>query len=365
MSLEGMMSGNWKTCGLGLAATLCVLINGTSLVFAQAKQPGSRTVASVNNVPITQDELDKAAAGELERLEVQRLQSEANFTRNRYQALQTNLNRLIEGKLLAAAVAKSGVPEKDLLAKEVDAKLVPPTDQDIDAFYESNKVRINQPKEKVTSQIRMYLHQQAAAKARSDYMEQLKKEFGVVSYLEPLRIPIETAGNPSIGPADAPVVLVEFSDFQCSFCKALALTLNEVRSNYPTQIRLVYRQFPLAGLHPDATRAAEASLCAAEQNRFWELHDAMLGEQNSLSVEDLKAKAAKLQLDPTAFNACVDSGKYAQKVRQDLWDGYRAGVSGTPALFVNGRFLAGAQPYQDIAKIIDEELVKAGKKTTP
>jgi protein-disulfide isomerase len=149
---------------------------------------------------------------------------------------------------------------------------------------------------------------------------------------------------------------VEFSDFQCGYCKAVVGTLKEIQKNYAGQVRLVYRQYPIAAIHPDAFKAAEASLCAGAQGRFWELHDMMFEEQGSLKEEDLKVKAARLQLDIAAFNDCLQSGKSANRVKQDLREGSRAGVSGTPALFINGRFLSGAQPYEEIAKIIDEEL---------
>jgi protein-disulfide isomerase len=142
----------------------------------------------------------------------------------------------------------------------------------------------------------------------------------------------------------------------------MASTLKEVDKNYPGEVRLVFRQFPMAGLHPNAPKAAEASLCAAEQGRFWEMHDLMFEDQSGLKEDDLKAKAARLQLDAAAFAACLDSGKYADKIKRDLRDGALAGVSGTPAVFINGRFLPGAQPYQEMARTIDEELKKTREK---
>lgn len=322
----------------------------------------SKGVATVNGKPITEEELNKAAAADLEKLELQKLQFEANYARNRQQVLQAALDRLIEGKLVAVEAAKRGISEKELLAKEVDGKVHTPTAEEVNAFYEANKARINQPKEKISPQIQQYLQQQASSTARNDFIQRLKKEYAAASYLEPLRIAVETAGKPSLGPANAPVTLVEFSDFQCPFCKAFASTLKEVEKNYPKEVRVVFRQFPLANIHPNALKAAEASLCSQEQGRFWELHDEMFADQSTLKVEDLKAKAAKLKLDATAFNACLDSGKFAKKVSEEVRDGSVVGVSGTPAVFINGRFLSGAQPYQEVAKIIDEELKKGREK---
>lgn len=339
----------------GLAAFIAALF--ASLPNAQEKAPaGSQTVAIVNGKPITGEELNKVAGPELEKLELEKLQFEANYARNRQQALERGLARLIEGRLLAAEAAKRGISEKELLAREVDAKVRPPSPEEVNSFYESNKARINQPKEQVGAQIQQYLQQQATANARSGFIQRLKKEYEVASFLGPVRNKVESEGHPSRGPASARVTIVEFSDFQCPYCRTMAATLKEVEKNHPKDVRLVFRQFPLTGLHPNAQKAGEASLCGQEQGRFWELHDAMFEDQASLNESDLKAKAAKLKLDPAAFNACLDSGKYANKVRQDMRDGAVAGVSGTPALFINGRFLSGAQPYREIAKIIEEEL---------
>ena len=123
----------------------------------------------------------------------------------------------------------------------------------------------------------------------------------------------------------------------------------------------MFRQFPL-NFHQFAQKAAEASLCAEEQGKFWEMHDAMFKNQNDLAVDKLKAKAAELGLTADTFNSCLDSGKFASRVADDLKAGSEAGVSGTPALFVNGRFISGAVPYADIAKVIDDELQRKGAK---
>jgi protein-disulfide isomerase len=121
-------------------------------------------------------------------------------------------------------------------------------------------------------------------------------------------------------------------------------------------VRVVYRQFPLTNLHPHAQKAAEASLCAAEQNKFWEFHDSMFGNQKELSVPDLKQRAVDMKMDTKAFNECLDSGRQNTAVQADIQAGARAGVSGTPAMFINGRLLTGNQPYSEIKDVIDDEL---------
>jgi protein-disulfide isomerase len=190
----------------------------------------------------------------------------------------------------------------------------------------------------------------------------LKKEFGFKSYLEPLRAQLNTAGFPTRGPATAPVTIVEFSDFECPYCGGLFPTLKQVEKNYPQQVRIVYRQFPLTNIHPHAQKAAEASLCANEQNKFWEFHDSMFSNQSELSVADLKQRAVDLKLDPAKFNQCLDSGRMGTAIQADIQEGAKNGVTGTPALFINGRLLSGNQPYSEIKDVIEDELQRKNAK---
>jgi protein-disulfide isomerase len=133
-------------------------------------------------------------------------------------------------------------------------------------------------------------------------------------------------------------------------------------AEYEDKARLVYLQFPLADIHPNALKAAEASLCAQDQNKFWQMHDAMFADPSNLKVEDLKKKAAALSLDGKAFDACLDSGTKVSIVRSDVSQGSMAGGTGTPALLINGRLLVGNQPPGEIRRIIDDEVQRAAAK---
>jgi protein-disulfide isomerase len=174
----------------------------------------------------------------------------------------------------------------------------------------------------------------------------------------PARTEVATAGYPARGPATAPVTIVEFSDFECPFCSRLFPTLKAVENIYLDRVRIVYRQFPLRRIHPFAEKAAEASLCANEQGKFWEMHDSLFGDQEHLTIEALKARAVQLKLDTRAFNACLDSGKQVAAIDKDIADGAKAGVNGTPTMFINGRRLLGAQPFAEIQAVIEDELKK-------
>lgn len=181
-----------------------------------------------------------------------------------------------------------------------------------------------------------------------------------------------------LGPADAKVTVVEFSDFECPFCAAAAGThealIAQFKSRDPSweaavpklkglaaqgKIKFVYRDFPLGG-HSFAQKAAEATECAAEQGKFWEMHDAIFENQEAIDVTSLKQYAGGLGLNQVQFDECLDSGKMAEEVRKDLSDGQRFGVNGTPAFFVNGTVISGAQPFSVFEQVIEAELAKGG-----
>ena len=164
-------------------------------------------------------------------------------------------------------------------------------------------------------------------------------------------------GDPSIGDPDAPVKIVEFSDFQCPFCKRFVdQTKDLIFQEYGDAIYFEYRDFPLNSIHPSAQKAAEAAECAAEQGMFWEMHDTIFNNQSAIGVDSLKGYAADLGLDTAQFDSCLDTGKYAAEVQADLDDGQNAGVTGTPAFFINGIKVVGAQPFSVFKQIIDAEL---------
>ncbi len=350
---------NRQSCKILFVVSL--LLACVSTLQAQTPVPAvprpAQTVATFKGTPITDEELRKAAAADLDKLSLQMQQMRASFAQTEHKILETNLLRLLADKLFEAEAAKRGITMEALLEKELEGKVKEPTPQDISSFYETNKQLINKPLEQAADQIRQYLKAENRNREIGNFADRLKPEYKVSMLLPPLRSKVETEGSPSKGPKDAPVTLVEFSDFQCPFCMRLSKTLGDVVAKYGDKVRVVYRQFPLSQIHPFAEKAAEASLCAADQNQFWQMHDLMFDTQNLLKNEDLEAKAVKLKLDSAVFDKCLDSGKHAEKVRQDQRDGYVIGVAATPALFVNGRFLSGALPLSDISKVIDEEIL--------
>lgn len=173
------------------------------------------------------------------------------------------------------------------------------------------------------------------------------------------KIEVDIEGAYFKGDADAPVTIVEFSDFQCPFCERFySQTLGLIEQNYVDtgKAKIVYMHFPLTSIHAEAQKAGEAAECAGEQGKFWEMHDKLFDNQASLSSSNYKAWARELKLDSAKFDSCLDSGKYAGKVREQTDYGSSLGVSGTPAFFINGAPISGAQPYSVFEQIIESEL---------
>ncbi len=158
------------------------------------------------------------------------------------------------------------------------------------------------------------------------------------------------------GDIDAPITIVEFSDFQCPFCLKFHPTMMQVMQNYQGQVKWVYKHFPLDSKHPQARPAAEASECAAEQNKFWEFADGLFENQPRLGQALYKDLASQLGLDMNQFEDCVSSRKYKDKVEQDLQQGIASGVKGTPGNFINGQLIPGAVTYENLKSSIDQVL---------
>ncbi|MFH1207100.1 MAG: DsbA family protein [Patescibacteria group bacterium] len=172
---------------------------------------------------------------------------------------------------------------------------------------------------------------------------------------------VDLAGAPFTGSPAAKVVIVEFSDFQCSYCKDAFSVVREIINYYGNRIKFEYRNFPIVESHPNAQKAAEAGLCAHAQDKFWAMHDKIFINQSDLSVLALKNYAKEINLDATKFNACLDQNTYKVAVQKDFSDGLNAGVSGTPTFFINGRIFPGVISFPDLQGAIDRLLAAYGQ----
>jgi len=308
-------------------------------------------LAEVDGVAISAEEVEKNLAAQLSKLYEQI-----------YELKREKVEELIDEKLLEKEAAKRGLSTTALLDAEVTAKTGLVTEQEIENFYQANKGRLKGEESKLREQIRSHLQNQKLGARREAFLQTLRSQAKIVMNLKPppvLRVDIKVEGAPSKGKAKAPVTIVEFSDFHCPFCRRVLPTLDQIESRYGDKVRLVFRDFPIDNLHPGARKGHEAARCANEQGRFWPYHDKLFANAPKASSEDLNGYAKEVGLDVAAFEQCLNSGKYRAAVQQDIEEGKRVGVTGTPAFFINGRLIAGAQPLNVFTRVIDDELARA------
>lgn len=345
---------------LGLAGASCTAQN------APSKQDAARwslrpdadipdVVATVGGAPVTRADIRERVGDQLDQIEAQ-------YARARHRIVQAALDSILVERVVVVEARKHGRTLDDLLMVEAGGSL-DPTAMDISAWYSTNQARLGgRTLDQLRPQIADLLRGQRRQDALKRLQARLYTERKVVVSLEPYRATPGTADAPVLGPDAAPVTIVEFSDFECPYCGLLQPTLKKVEREFPGQVRLVFRQFPLTQLHPGAFKAAEAALCANEQARFWDMHDLLFQDQKRLTVADLQEKASRLGLDRRKFDSCLDSGRFVEPIRRDRREGVRLGIAGTPALFVNGIPLEGAVPYDTLAALIRRELERVARR---
>ncbi len=335
--------------GLALAALAIVFVSvAGAAAETQSPAPAAAPVAIVGGEAIDNAELDELLRPQLAELRAQEQQL-------RLRAVEV----LISRALVRKEAASRGISEQALEKAEVEDK-APVSEADARAFYQANKERFGtRPEAEAIRQTLQGLGQQRRGERRAAFLSELRTKYGVKVLLEPHRAPVQADDAPIRGNPNAPVTVVEFSDFQCPYCVRVRPTVARVREAYGDKLRWVFRHFPL-DLHDLAEKAGEAAACAGDQGKFWEMHDRLWEAAGKLEVPELKKLAAGLGLDGARFDKCLDSGERAEVVAQDQSAGAGWGVSGTPAFFVNGRPLVGAQPFEAFQQVIDDELQRIG-----
>ena len=331
-----------------LFSILFSLLLSTGVVGQESED---RVVARIGDFTVTQAELERRAAGDLVELQTRR-----------HQVLESQLDQLVSRKVVELEAIARGIEAGELIRIEVDSQLTEATAEEVESFYEKNKQRIPPQVtfEEVEPEIRTVLKRQQRQQRYAAFVGELRGKYGATTSLLPLRFEVEANGHPSWGPAGAPVTIVEFSDFECPYCSQINETIGQVKERYEGRIRVVFRQFPLTSIHRRAMKAAEASLCASESGKFWQLHNSMFADQGALEPDQLRLKAEGVGLDVEAFSACLESGRFAGQINVDLKAGRAVGVTGTPALFINGRPLMGLVTLEQISEVIDDELRGTG-----
>lgn len=313
------------------------------LLVAVAAPAWAETAATVGDRTITIAEVEKQVRPQLVEIEQQR-----------FDALSAGLDQIIDEELLSREAKARGVTPAELEKTEIEAKIAAPTPEEVKALYDQHAAEIGGTFEQVQGQLTDYIRQQRGTAARGAFLASLRAKYPVKVALLPPRIEVGTGGRAARGPQNAPVTIISFSDYECPFCKKGEETVEKVVETYGDKVRLVHRDFPLS-FHKDAHRAAQAARCSEDQGKFWEYHKKLFASTD-LSEAGLNTIAEQVGLDLAKFKECVSSGKYKDAVDRDMADGAAVGVTGTPAFFINGRVLSGAQPFEKFKEIIDAEL---------
>jgi protein-disulfide isomerase len=314
----------------------------------QRSQASGKPLAEVDGVPVSEEEVDKAIGAPL-----------VNLQKQMYDLRRQKLEELINATLLTREAKTKNLSVSALLDAEVTSKVSLVTEQEVEAFYEQNKARVPGDPTTVRQQIRTHLQNEKISSKKQEYFQRLRSSAKIAIHLQPPpvhRVEVSTSGAPFKGPANAPVTIVKFEDFHCPFCKRVQPTIAQILTKYGNNVKLVHRDFPIDSIHPAARKAHEAARCANEQGKFWQYHDVLYANAPKAEAADLKSYAEKVGLNVQAFEKCVTSGKFRDIVQKDVDEGVRLGVNGTPSFFINGRLLAGAEPIDRFAAIIDEEI---------
>ncbi|HEX2523570.1 MAG TPA: thioredoxin domain-containing protein, partial [Terriglobia bacterium] len=299
---------------------------------------GDPVVAIVDDRSITLREAEKAVALPLYLVETQR-----------QQLLHQAIQRLIDEQLLEAEASRKGVSLPQLLEEASQSESIARL-----ASLPASVKRLS------TSGQQPSLDAQEQARIRQALIVALRRKADVrliVPSLEPPVLAVDTEGDRRIGSDRAPITIVEFSDFQCPYCRQSVRILKALRQLYGERIRIVYRDY-LGPTHPYALQAAEAARCAGEQGKFWEYHDLLFDRQSSGKGWDFTLLAKELGLQPHAFDSCLHSGRFREQISKDLQDGLKLGITSTPTFFINGRPVVGAQPLANFQALIDRLLAR-------
>ncbi len=321
--------------------------------------PGDQAVATWDGGQLTWGELQESLKGRLTKMEI-------DYLTERHDLLKRGIDDTIKKNLLEAEASKRGLPDVQALVKaQVEDKITSVSASEVKAFYEQNKRKWRgKSLEDVREQVEKSALEKKRREAYAAFVDDLKGKAHIQVMLKAPDIPrmdVSVDDDPMRGNPDAPVTIIEFADYQCPYCARGYNNMKKVMDKYGDKVRWIYRDFPLS-FHKQANSAARAANCAGEQGKYWEMHDKLFENQKSIGDDDLKGYAKSLGLDMNAWNTCfADKDRHTSEFTHDMSDGQAAGVSGTPAYFINGIMLSGARPLESFAELIDKELEAATK----
>lgn len=313
-----------------------------------AGQDQSTVIAEIQGHPVTGDEV-------LRKEESKLLQARYKY----YVAEREALEEYIDDRVLEMQAQKESVTVDELLKRHAAVTAPDPTEEQIRFYYEG--VQTDEAYETARPKILETIHELRAKKARETYLTSLRAEYGVIVELSQPSARVEAGNAPRLGPETAPVQIIEYADYQCPYCQKVNSDLLRLREQFPEQVSVVYKDFPLP-MHPLAVQAAEAARCAGAQGKFWQFHD-FLFDSKKMEPADMKQEARALQLDGDRFDQCLDKREPYSDLKKDVQEAQRLGLTGTPSFFINGHFMSGAIGYAKLRETVMQELAAGNSGT--
>ena len=308
----------------------------------------SEVLGVLNGEEITLDDLGDRDISQLAQLR-------SDYYTETHNLLEQGTVRAAREQLLLAAATEKGMTLNQYYTQEIGLPEV--SDEELQYVYNQNRQQIGRPLEDIATDLRRQIANQKMTRNIELEGNRLLGEAEWDLKVPAYRVAIETAGHATLGPDSAPVELVVFSCFECPFCRRFDGAINRLREDeaLASQVRLVFRHFPLRNMHPMAQKAHEASVCAEDQGKFWEYHDALWADDN-ISLDGLEQHARLVGLDTEEFAQCLNSGSSYERVQTDLEAALALGQTGTPAVFVNGRYVGGAVSFEQLTAEIEREI---------
>lgn len=319
-----------------------------NFIFKSA--PSKEVVAKIGDQPILEKDFVQGIESDLYEAEMKV-----------YEIKMARLQSMLLERFMNADPNKKDLTNDQFLDQQI-AKGIKVSDADVEKFIKDRQIPKDQINPEIKGRIVEYLTVEAKKNAVDKWISEKTKKSPVEVYIQKPTLPVfdvAVGDAPFKGGADAKVTIVEFSDFQCPFCSKGATVLAALEKKYGNKVKIAFKHFPLP-FHAQAKIAAEASMCAYEQDKkaFWKMHDAMFADQSKLDATNLVATAKKAGVKEVEFKACLDSGKYKARVEADVAQGSSLGIKSTPTFYINGKLIAGAQPVEVFSEVIDEELAK-------
>jgi protein-disulfide isomerase len=325
--------------GLRMALALTFLAAASAIIFAQ--DANQEPVARISGRTLTLNDLRSQESGEL-------LQAQYKY----YLSERKALEEAIDNSLLKDEAQKKQISLDKLLETEVYKGVKDPTEDQLEVYYEG--LDTQESYESIRGDVLQHIRELRRTKARAAYVEQLRKQAEIHILLMPPTANVETASAFTKGDKKAPVVMVEFADYQCPYCQKVNPQIQQLKKEYGDALTVIFKDFPLP-MHHSSQKAAEASRCAGEQGKFWEYHD-VLFYSKQIEPDELKEHARVLKLDTDRFDNCLDNGTEAEAVKKDFQEAKSLGLTGTPSFFVNGHFFSGVSDYAVLKDIINQQL---------